>query len=41
MHLKRNKSKGVAIDGIPIHKSSELLGLVNIVFFSPEDLGII
>lgn len=41
MHLKRNKAKGVAIDGIPIHKSSELLGLVNIVFFSPEDLGII
>lgn len=41
MHLKRNKTKGVAIDGIPIRKSSELLGLVNIVFFSPEDLGII
>ena len=41
MHLKRNKAKGVAIDGIPIRKSSELLGLVNIVFFSPEDLGII
>ena len=41
MHLKRSKSKGVAIDGIPIHKSAELLGLVNVVFFSPEDLGII
>lgn len=41
MHLKRNKAKGVAIDGIPIRKSGELLGLVNIVFFSPEDLGII
>lgn len=41
MHLRKNKAKGVAIDGIPIHKSSELLGLVNIVFFSPEDLGII
>ncbi len=41
MHLRRNKSKGVAIDGIPIRKSSELFGLVNMVFFSPEDLGII
>lgn len=41
MHLKRSKPKGIAIDGIPIHKSSELIGLVNIVFFSPEDLGII
>jgi len=41
MHLKKNKPKGVAIDGIPIRKSSELFGLINLVFFSPEDLGII
>lgn len=41
MHLKRNKAKGIAIDGIPIKKSSELVGLVNFVFFSPEDLSII
>lgn len=41
MHLKRHKSKGIAIDSIPIHKSSELIGLVPIVFFSPEDLSII
>lgn len=41
MHLKKNKSKGIAIDGIPIKKSSELLGFINIVFFSPEDLSII
>lgn len=41
MHLKKNKSKGIAIDGIPIRKSSELVGLVHVVFFSPEDLSII
>ncbi|MBQ3514176.1 MAG: DNA replication/repair protein RecF [Lachnospiraceae bacterium] len=41
IHLKNHKSKGIAIDGIPIKKSSELLGLLNIVFFSPEDLSII
>lgn len=41
MHLKKQKSKGIAIDGIPIHKSSELIGLINLVFFSPEDLSII
>ncbi|SET51668.1 DNA replication/repair protein RecF [[Clostridium] polysaccharolyticum] len=41
MHLKRNKSKGIAIDGIPIKKSSELIGLAHMVFFSPEDLSII
>lgn len=41
MHLKKNKPKGVAIDGIPIKKSGELFGIVNFVFFSPEDLSII
>lgn len=41
IHLKRNKAKGAAIDGIPIKKSSELMGMVNVVFFSPEDLSII
>lgn len=41
MHLKKNKPKGVAIDGLPIKKSGELFGVVNIVFFSPEDLSII
>ena len=41
MHLKKNKGKGIAIDGIPIKRSSELLGLLNVIFFSPEDLGII
>lgn len=41
MHLRKNKSKGVAIDGIPIKKSMELCGLINIIFFSPENLNII
>lgn len=41
MHLKKNKSKGIAINGIPIKKSSELMGFMNIIFFSPEDLNII
>ena len=41
MHLKKVKPKGVAIDGIPIRKSSELFGLLHMVFFSPEDLSII
>lgn len=41
MHIKKNRSKGIAIDGVPIRKSSELIGLVHVVFFSPEDLSII
>ena len=41
MHLRKNKTKGIAIDGIPIRKASELFGIINFVFFSPEDLSII
>ena len=41
MHLKNRGSKGVAINKIPIKKASELFGILNIVFFSPEDLHII
>ena len=41
MHLKKNRTKGVAINGIPIRKASELFGIVNVVFFSPEDLSLI
>ena len=41
MHLKKTKTKGIAVDGIPIKRAIELLGIINIVFFSPEDLNII
>lgn len=41
MHLRRNKTKGIAVNGVPIRKASELLGIANFVFFSPEDLNII
>lgn len=41
MHLKKNKTKGVAVNGVPIKKASELFGIVNVVFFSPEDLNLI
>lgn len=41
IHLKKNAPKGIAINKIPIKKASELFGIINIVFFSPEDLNII
>ena len=41
MHLKKSSPKGIAINKLPIHKASELFGIINIVFFSPEDLNII
>ena len=41
IHLKRDKRKGIAVNGIPIKKVSELFGVINVVIFSPEDLDII
>lgn len=41
LHLKKNKPKGAAIDGVPIRKVSELFGVLHVVFFSPEDLKIV
>ena len=41
MHLRASKSKGIAINGQRIKKASELIGLLHIVFFSPEDLVIV
>lgn len=41
MHLRKEKTKGVAVDGIPIRKVKDLLGIVHVVFFSPEDLQLI
>ena len=41
VHLKKNKPKGIAVNKIPLRKARELFGLVNMVFFSPEDLNII
>jgi DNA replication and repair protein RecF len=41
MHLRKRGSKGIAINKIPIKRASELFGVLNIVFFSPEDLNIV
>ena len=41
MHLRRQKSKGIAINGQRIRRASQLIGLLHIVFFSPEDLRIV
>ncbi len=40
-HLKRNTVKGIALDRVPIHRAREIFGVLNIVFFSPEDLNMI
>ena len=41
MHLRKNGSKIIAVNGQKLKKAAGLLGLLNVVFFSPEDLSII
>ncbi len=41
MHFRRNKSKGIAINGVPVRRATELFGIASVVLFSPEDLSII
>ncbi|MDO4614957.1 MAG: DNA replication/repair protein RecF [Lachnospiraceae bacterium] len=41
MHLRKNKKKGAAINGIPAVRAGEIYGLASVVLFSPEDLNII
>ena len=36
MHLKKNKHKGIAVNGIPIQKAVELFGIINITDGSME-----
>ena len=41
MHIKKSKAKGIALNGVPIRRASELFGVINLIIFSPEDLSII
>ena len=41
MHLRNNSSKGIAVNGVKLKKAAELLGIMNVILFSPEDLSII
>lgn len=41
MHLRRSKSRGIAVNGRKLRKASELVGILHIIFFSPDDLRII
>ncbi len=41
MHLKKNRAKGIAVNGVPLRRTAELFGILHVVFFAPEDLSII
>lgn len=39
--ISKNSKKAIKINGLPIEKLTELLGIVNVVIFSPEDLKLV
>lgn len=41
LHIKKNRAKGIAVNGVALKKMSDLFGTANVVFFSPEDLSLI
>lgn len=41
IHLRQGKTKGIAINGKKVKKASSFVGLLHVVFFSPEDLSIV
>ncbi len=41
LHLRKSKSKVIALNLEKLKKTSELIGILNVVLFSPEDLNII
>jgi len=41
MHLRKGRSKIIALNMEKLKKTSELIGILNVVLFSPEDLNII
>lgn len=41
VHIRKNGKKSIAINKLPISKINELFGVMKIIIFSPEDLGLI
>lgn len=41
LHLKKDRSRGIAVNAVPVRKTRDYLGLLNCVLFSPEDLQIV
>lgn len=41
IHLKKNRPKGFAVNGVPLKRLSDIFGILQVIFFCPEDLDII
>ncbi len=41
LYIDKAEKKRVAVDGLPIKKLGELMGVLGVVYFSPDELGLI
>lgn len=41
IHLRPGRAKGIAVNRVPQKKASDIFGIVQVIFFSPEDLDIV
>lgn len=41
LHIDAQGHKKVAVDGIPINRAGELLGILGVVFFSPDEMKLV
>ena len=41
IHLSDNKKKEISVNGVSIQKLGDLFGIINVVFFGPQDLHLI
>ncbi len=41
IHYTKEGRKGIAIDGLPLKKATEMFGYLNVVMFAPEDLMVV
>ena len=41
MHLRGGKAKGIALNGVPVRRARDFVGILNAVIFSPEDLQLV
>ena len=39
IHLKGSGRKGIAVNHVPLKRAADIFGILNIIFFSPEDLA--
>lgn len=41
MQIEANGKKKVLVDGIPVKRAAELIGILGVVFFSPDEMKLV